>query len=102
MDIVREHPLRTLLAQVEQAEEAVWAACESTLMADARHAVYCLYRDVEEHPLLSASVKDELLPLLLEARCAVATGATPWERTQACHARLAHVQQRIRQMLDRC
>lgn len=101
MDIVREPPLRTLLAQAERAEETVWEAFESTSMADARHAVYCLYHDVEDHPLLSPALKEELLPLLLEARCAVAAGATPWERAQACHARLAKVQQLLREMLDR-
>lgn len=100
MEIVREHPLRTLLTQVESAEEKVWEAFESTQMSNAREAVYRLYRTVEDEPVLSPSVKDELLPLLLEARSAIAAGETPWERVQACHTRLAKVQHLIQQMLE--
>ncbi|HET8731901.1 MAG TPA: hypothetical protein VFM34_12445 [Moraxellaceae bacterium] len=99
MEIVRELPLRTLLAQVESAEETVWGAFESTQMSQAREAVYHLYRSVEDEPQLSPSVKEELLPLLLEARSAIAAGETPWERVQACHTRLAKVQHLIQQML---
>lgn len=87
----QEAQLSQLVEHVSSAMDEVDAALSTTLMSDAKSAVYALWAAVKDDKAMPEPIQQELFARLDAAWLAIVGSGTTHERSKRSYEKLAHV-----------
>jgi hypothetical protein len=92
--------LQQIAEKLNETMEDVWDAYRTTLMSDAKSAVYGLNEEVKADHILEPAIRAELVRQLGAAWSDIVGGGTTYERAQKSHARLGATGRYIEELLN--
>lgn len=88
-----------LAVQIEWVMRDVWEAFDTSIMSDAKSAVYQIQKAVTEDTILPEQVKAELLDYVNSAWLAIVGEGTTWHRAQSSHEQLAYAERYVKELI---